>query len=153
MQCSGNTDSKAQNHQDTMFPGSAYIHSKKIQINQGVLRDTMLPLIKLPHIKDNKKWAYLNEIVTEALNVGLPTWKIMKNDINKVVNFFETLVYQRFSSECGTVDNCQRHPKRKPPPRLLQRLINKKRELRRQFRKLKRQSRPDMTTSALYIVS
>ena len=83
MQSSGNIDSTAQNHQDTMFSGCAFIHSKKIQINEGIQRDTSLTRLKLPHIKDYKKWAYIDEVITEALNLRLPTWRILKDITNR----------------------------------------------------------------------
>ena len=81
-------------------------------------------------------------MITEALNLRLPTWRILKDDINKVVKYFETLLYEKLKSECGTLTPKKKHLEFKKP-RLLQRLENKKRELRRQFRKLKRQLHPD----------
>ena len=103
-----------------------------------------MPRIRLPHINNNQKWAYLNEVITEALNVGLPTWKILKDNINNVVSYFELLVYEKLKAECGLVDIKKKISKtEKPPPRLLQKLRNRKRELRRQFRRLKKQRCPD----------
>ena len=117
-------------------------HSKRVTIDQRVLLDTVRPRIRLPHINNHQKWAYLNEVITEALNLRLPLWKILRDNINKVVNDYELVIYERLKSECGLVGK-KRVTKDNPPPRLLQRLTNQKRELRRQFRRLKRQRNPD----------